>query len=526
MPPAGRNKEGRYMIEASLDLADLAATPECRDGSIYFSKSFIAPVSHQGLVVRLISHSESWLLVVREREHLEQLAWDISYGVAVGEIWSELETLRNFDLDYLAVEWTSTQEGGILRILSGPVGVLPVYACLEKGVLTVTWDYRRILTQCPNRRIDLKAVCHRLVGDFRYGPRTMLSSVVALTERSSLYMTVNGIDFQFPSPCIVDGGYEKSPLPIDDAAELFIETLKTRISRRPLRATDICTELSGGIDSAMVSAVLKCIYGADPLALSIHTDSAMLRTDTPRRTSLIELFEFHSREIEAFDFSSSFIEGARPLWGEYFHCIFEKLWRMAQDDRRLFRFSGIGGDEICLTAPQVSSFDLWSGAFEILTPNAVNLLKDVFVGDYSPGYCTKTGLLASANQSPLLMEKGILSVAPLNDPAIVHFFSLLPDSMRTGKRILRRALEILGAHGPFEAFVEPESFNLFAIHALQLKQDIIRSVFSSSRLADLGIVNGVTLMSIFDDFMTNPSNDLKFLILSILDVELILGALS
>ncbi|MBI0330413.1 hypothetical protein [Burkholderia plantarii] len=513
------------MIEASLDLADLTATPEWRDGSICFSNSFITPVSHQGLVVRFISHSESWLLVVRERECLEQLACDISYGVTVGEIWNELESLQNFDLDYLAVEWTSTQEGGTLRILSGPMGILPAYAYLEKSALTITWDYRRILTQCPSKRIDLKAVCHRLVGDFRYGPRMMLSSVVALTERSSLYMTANGVDFQFPGPCIVDGGYEKSPLSIDAAAELFIETLKTRIARRPLRATDICTELSGGIDSAMVSAVLKCIYGADPLALSIHTDSVFFRTDTPRRTSLIGFFGFHSRELEAFDFSSNFIEDTAPLWGEYFHCIFGKLWRMAQNDERSFRFSGIGGDEICSTSQQMLFSDLWSSHHKILTKNAIELLKDVFVGDYSPGYCTKTGLLAAANQSPFLIEKGILSIAPLNDPAIVHFFSLLPDSMKTDKCIIRRSLEILGAYDPFKALPDPESFNLFAIHAIQLKQNTIRNIFSSSRLADLEIVNGAALMSMFDDFLANPRNDLKFLILSILDVELILRAL-
>lgn len=409
----------------------------------------------------------------------------------------------------------------LLRIKADALTGLPVCYCTAGGVFYFSYNLVELvkISQIPIE-YHLPALAESLLLKTRYNNQSILQDVYYLTEREIVeWNDSRGIERTIPP-----NRPEVSIRKIDDevAVTEFGNLLKGAAKRKLalMKNVQVCTELSGGLDSAVVTQALISAGVARPLS----TFSKIL-PDGQKEHQLerLDLFAVaFGCELNLIDSSDKYplanlsltllnTQAFDPTLEPYRLGAIETANRAFQKSCRVI-FTGMGGDELLERSPaQSSGFQgkleedtrkRWSVP-EFFTSKILNAFRDkdnIYQLQRIP-FFTHSIMSSSRVKNPFFLERGIWPVAILADSNLVNFCRSLPDRFFTHKRIIRMYQKAVGFPESFYNVVAKDSMYPLHRKGLESNPGFICKLFEESRLADMGLLDRDELIRAYKQYL-------------------------
>ncbi|HEX7815062.1 asparagine synthase C-terminal domain-containing protein [Dyella sp.] len=438
---------------------------------------------------------EQWFMTVRERRAGIQPNTTLPSDDVDEQTFSVLyrECLL-WPLDYVMIE--AAQEGCRMKLRAGVLGTVPIYIKSFGDTIKLSWEPKDLLH--GSSLIDAEMMSRRLALQSSYSARQLCAGITMLTERSVLYAEPGRITHRYPTA--VDET-EPSPLPEAlDPLKAFGERLARTVTLRPADQAQICTELSGGMDSASVACALAQSHGSVP-SLGILLDGPARQGQEQRRDRMIDRLRLRDHTVEMARYMPKIslepdAESIPRFYWDYYLGASLPLWRQAHQQGADVLFTGIGGDELFpfySNEAQPSHIAAWHRDTRryiesLLTPGAWNAANGMHSFDAPASPVPATALLAHASRTPDMLREGLWPINPLSDPGIVALCHRLPHGDRQGRAIMRRYLDSRLGEGMFCGHYLKESFSSVLPDAIASNAHAIAKQLDNCALADLGLV--------------------------------------
>lgn len=517
------------MIKAEMALADLAFAPVVHEGRLTLGASHLIPHTHPMLETLLVRMPDRWFVVVRERKAGD--GPDAPGHVAVVDARDDAsyhalhQDCLLWPLDYVLIE--AARAGHRLRIRAGVLGTAPVYCRVADDRVSVSWDSADF-ARGP-AVIDPEVAIHQLVLRTTYAARQLYTGVVLLTERASLFVEPGVARYRYPE-AVQDAS------PSDDYGEdmlpRFSAALERAVSLRPWLGGSVSLELSGGMDSATVAAVLAKLH-QDIDTKGILLDGEVRGPQVRRRLQIAERLGLADYTVDISAFPPSLdLDAPQEPYGfcrEFYLEACSALWSSARDKGRHTLFTGVGGDELFPAYLDEISVDaakgpLWgrdarSYAEGLLTPRAMAVARSRPLFDAPVSPVPVTSLLANACRAPDLLKHGQWPVHPLSDPQLAYLCHRLPRSSREGREVMRRYLESRLGGDVFPKGYLKETFAHVLPALIAQHADRLVAQLRECALAELGLVDRDAVARLVRDVASSLSHPATSALASFLWLE-------
>lgn len=419
---------------------------------------------------------------------------------------------------------------GTITLSAGHGGVAPLYIRASATRIDLSWSMADFYPDIDFDDVDIERTGLRLTGTLPYAATTMFRSVFMVTERASLTVGPDGtVHAAYPAPAEY---YVPTPLRGDaDIAAATHGLVDALLQRWPLQTELIASEFSGGLDSAVVAAILAARYPDLP-TYALEIDGPARGQQIRRRALAIDHFAFRDMLLPV---------NAVPMVPSSFarHADYQAMPYNADLQRPLRRLlkafvaasgarvvaTGTGGDEL-----------LMAHAFEQDCEQLTRNVSDAFLPEVFPSALSKrlkhrladyaahcdrapfpvlpiSMLEAQAARAPLFTDHSLWPVSPFAQPEAVRFYRSLPLAWRQHKTLHRSLLRHLGYPEPFLDIPLRENFEPYLTKSLVAGADeIVRDLKRGCRLHELGLVDSDRLIVAVRAVRSNSSlGDVGFL---------------
>jgi asparagine synthase (glutamine-hydrolysing) len=500
---------GRPILAFALTAKDAALAWRKTEDGYARGASWIAPLRHPALESVCFEQGSRLLLCVRER-------WSGAGDSLVIDGAPDLDEaaarLRKWPLQWHMI----MIDGASAGIEAGHWGTAPIFLVANADGLQGDWDAGRLLSLVPPDAVDVAGAA-RWITDYAtpYATHTLYPQLRLLPERGKARWNGHADDdaarLRFIAPPPWPRPYAGTVREDIDPVDVLDRILESSLRRWLAIAGDrAACEVSGGLDSCMVAAVARRsgAFSGRSYGLSlIGTPEAEL-DQQERRAEIARCFGLRDRAIAMADHlplapSSARLDGTLPVlpWEEGYYEAMDALLVRARDDGMTMLMTGFGGDELFGLRPsERRALGLRPGG---TGPDADEV--------YAPGFLTATArqalrqpvepmpraassesaVEASAFSAARYLRRGIWPVHPLCTPELVHFCARLPPEWRRARRIER---DFLARNGITERVTRPcvrDDFSPAMARSMRgPARPLLSTLFQSSALADLGIVDG------------------------------------
>ncbi|SCB39929.1 asparagine synthase-related protein [Rhizobium hainanense] len=433
---------------------------------------------------------------------------------------------RQWPLDYQTVYMD--RHSGTVTFCAGHGGVAPLYLRVTDTRIDLSWSVADFYPHLTLSEVDVERTGLRLIGTLPYAATTMFRGVFMLTERASLSVRSNGVvETHYPPPAPY---YIPTPL-LDDAdvTDAGCRLVDTLLRRWPLTPAIMASEFSGGLDSAIVAAILARQHPDALPTYALQIEGIARNQKITRRALAIKHFGFrdHALDVDsirmvptAFGEDGDYVAAPynadlqRPL---------QPLLKTLATPRAVA--TGTGGDELLMAhafeqdreqlARNVSDAFLPAILPSPITPALKARLPDYAAScDRAPFPVLPISVLeAQAARSPLFSAHGIWPISPFAQPEAVRFYRSLPLVWRQQKRLHRQMLKLLGYPERFLDIPLRENFESYLASSLvAASTEIARLLSRCCLLHELGLVDVDRLIAAIREVRQNsPLADLGFI---------------
>jgi asparagine synthase (glutamine-hydrolysing) len=438
----------------------------------------------------------------------------------------ELEAIRRELAEWplqcttIEIDTRSTSTRG--RIVAGKWGVAPVYLVERGGMLLGHWDPSELYPYLPAPELHTEHAAHYLIAfSTPYSKNTMLRGMRVVTAGAAASWEAHGgreptLDIQYPPP--FRGHKPRELVPGAPVLERFGEIMAASM-RRWADADAPSAELSGGLDSGIVSATAAMIHEKRVRTYGIVHDGTMGTEQRARRDELVERCGLIDHVVLAarhppLDPESSRISGSRVVpWEEIYFEAVESLLDIASSHGTRVLYAGFGGDELFYPNwDEVSAerkrellADLADGRRDgpdwISAPMYDAFQESLEARDEAPiGAISDSTLDSVAFGSASYLRKGIWPVHPYCTPELIRFCRSLPFEWRKNRALQRELLRRMGLSERYAYPTEPESFTPLLERGLMRHNPFIQTLFSDSRMAARGHIDARRFLTRFAEY--------------------------
>jgi len=425
----------------------------------------------------------------------------------------------SLDSEFLLFEIDTNR--GQFHMKADAVRSMPICYCVHNDVLYFSYTMVDLLkiSHLPIQH-NLPVLAEFLLLKTRYNNQSMLKNVYYLTEREALKWTGGGRVYSKVPPSRIEVAIQE----IDDQSAIakFAGLLDKAVKRKLslMRGVKICTELSGGLDSAIVTQALISAGVPLPLATFSKILPDVQKIDqTNRLRAFVEVFPCELNFIDLADkYPLADITSIRdivvpfdPTLEPYRLGVITTAEQAREKGCRVL-FSGMGGDE--LLERSVMQDTGFQGQLEAeirqrwLIPDFFTekirqafLVKENIYQPQRVPFFTHSVMRASLVRNPFFLERGIWPVAVLANAELVNFCRSLPDAFFKKKRIIRLYQQQAGFPEMFYNNTAKDSMYLLHRKGLEANPNFILNLFAESRLAQLGFVDKNKLVENYQQYL-------------------------
>jgi len=527
------------MLSLLINRDDLAKSWTKFQDCWTFGNSYIKPFDHPVLEAFLVSDSQRHLVVVRERHRDLSLPHDSKdkypeIHVSKEEYNLLIDNIKCWQLEFVTVEFTKCEanldENTIftIEIQAGKWGTVPIYLLSNRSTIACDWDITKLYQFINVESLDFIQAAHFLSGLTHYSSKTLFKDIKVLTERSKAILSREETRIDYPEPAPLILTYE-----LEDNAEVthfYREILSASLRRWFPISGDRCfgCELSGGLDSANVTAVASNVYDHPISTYGMLLAGDMGRHQVARRQELIQKFNATDRTVDAIAFPPLTPKGSRwhrkKIWAydEPYSEALESMLSIARSNDSSIILTGIGGDELVL--PDWFEVEDYHKNAEGKKNRFLNNYMS-HINGYMPNFVREfcmdaeistpaapkpiipeSALMASRCRAPVFLRNGIWPINPLCTPELVNYCHSLPLNWRAKKYLHRK---LLLEHGISENTVYPkvrENFSGIMAHAVSNNsKQLIKNLLSSLTISELGLIDGKKITCEYDNFLNGKS---------------------
>jgi asparagine synthase (glutamine-hydrolysing) len=487
-----------------------------------FGSSYIEVYDHSILESYLIRGDNKLLLVVREK--LDNYSFSESIqkdGTQEFEIDKEkyekiASNAKKWPLEFLLLEVVNigtNSNNYSISLQTGVWGTAPVYLTSTKESIAGNWDITKLYPFIKADCIDLAQVIYYLSGLEGYSSRTIFKNVKLLTERAKAVFEPTNWHIEYPEPAP-----EYSPHFLMDDAEvtdIYREILSASLKRWSCHKNSdlVGCELSGGLDSANVTAVAASVCNSPIATYGMILDGEMGKQQQLRRKELIEKFNTLDYTIDAAQIQNHplFLDGSRMQnrlinpYEETYSEMNQALINKEKANNHKVILTGLGGDELLLP----DSFEIdkdkntkkdktifFSRTFflipRIMHPLAFLICEEKIntKRDIPKAILPESALNAARHQAPVFLRNGIWPLNPLCTPELIEFCHKLPLRWRAKKYLHRQLLRELSIS---ENTVTPEIKENFVDvmnNAItNTSQSLVKYLLKESYLSEMDLID-------------------------------------
>lgn len=474
-------------------------------------EGFVEPFLNPALESFAVRTAEVLLVVVRERCATIPLGRQIGANHLELVSAEMLESLMAHALDWplqsTVVRIERIGDHTSLRLYAGSWGTAPLFLVAAREEFWAHWDPSALIGKLSDCSLNWDRVAWFLATfDTPYSRRTIWRNMHMLTQSSTLTWISSGesklkIDYP-PAAKSVQVRRLKSGADVGKAFVDILESSTRRWIRSDLKAV---SELSGGLDSAIVSLIAARLSGPGWKTCGILIPAPSQSDQVERRAELIERFGFKDSTTSLLDTlplqnaetRSALVSCLMP-WEEIYYEAVDALLSNASSKGYNLLMTGFGGDELCSMNPGETEPEplIDEGRTNLYAPNflttrarsAISAIEDHL--DHAPNGNTMTSATeAIAYSSAMYMRWGIWPVHPLCTPELVRFCAALPPEWRANRSIERRVLALAGC----SSRVTQGSVDNFApslAHSLRtVARPTMEALFRDSRVAGGGWID-------------------------------------
>lgn len=435
-----------------------------------------------------------------------------------GERFDRLaEELRAWPL-----QWHLLVVGGGERLATvdaGLWGTAPVFLVADRDELRGDWDASRLLPHL--RRTDLDpARAARFLAEFAtpYERNTLFRGLRLVTERARadwVRRPGGGTELCVTYPPAWRRPIAGTLLPGADPVGTFAEITAASLARWADVAGDtLGSELSGGLDSGIVTATAAARAGSSLRSYGIELLGPCADDQAARRAELVELFKLHDTRVPIRAHlplapGSPRVSGQRPAlpWEDAYSDVEDVLMARAHAAGIRVMATGFGGDELCGLRPSerrnprpedLAPEPVTGPAY--LTADAQATLDDPLDPPPMASSCSSS-VECAAFSAARYLRQGIWPIHPLCTPELVHFCARLPAPWRARRTVERELLARLGCTARVTHPRDLDDFSpALASSMSDTARPLLRELFAAPVLAELGIVNGERLRREYADW--------------------------
>ncbi|WP_250519374.1 hypothetical protein [Caballeronia sp. NCTM1] len=309
---------------------------------------------------------------------------------------------------------------------------VPLYLLMSRDCVDIDWDIVRLLmTHRCTLDVDYAKAIH--AGTVPYGSSTIAAEIKMLPERSTAIINKTGVRVHAAPDAWLPA--RRSLKPGCEASALLSERLSSFVMDRFRISSSIAVEVSGGVDSALLVALMKH-RSLKPRSLgAVISESQPNGPQTYRIGRIEERLQHEILRVCAWSFLDQTCRSVAAqyqpdAYGEYCYGAFGRLWDDFVSAGCVAVVGGYGGDEILLPSESMLTVDETVGQYSerrVNFPAAVPIV--------SP-----SALLACANHAPSLLRRGLWPIRPYCDPRLARFCYTLPAASGRDKRVFKDAL--------------------------------------------------------------------------------------
>lgn len=473
------------MLNANLDYADLSAPASMAGGSVHLGSSTIVPLRHR-MLRTVVTESDGFLAVATfERFAGDPCGPDHRRAASDEALLTEARACRGHALDWSCLTVDRNQR--TLRYESSFLPSAPIYAFAGTARATLDWDCSRLLAGLEVQ-IDWEAAMAHFGGTAGYSPRTMVRDLRRSTAGATLVLRPGAIEVRLPEPSRLPG-----PRRLADGVEpreLLFNSVKALIAARPVDRERTAVDISGGMDSALVSIAAAEALGAGLMSTGAQFRGAMGKAQRGRRRLLCDHGGFDDIDLPADRFAPFSIGSPRRIrfgaWpqDDTYPEILETLLSVLERAGIDTLISGFGGDELYAAYEGEGvggSLPDEDDAAPYLTDRGRALAAEA-VEAYPTGPLQETSWQAAAGRSQRLLRHGIWPIYPYHSPELARFVAALPWEWRRDRRLLRATLTEKLKNPVFEEDYVKESFRGVAAKGVTDERDYLLEVIGRSKL--------------------------------------------
>lgn len=410
---------------------------------------------------------------------------------------------KSWPLDYQAIHIDLTRQK--VSITAGHGGVAPLFVWRNRQQVTFSWDQEDLIPNISFGDLSKDFLALQIIGCAPYSAETAYCSIKMLTERAKISVDASQISVQYPEPAPY-----YVPIPLRSGADVpgaYADLLRAVLSQRPLRASETVAELSGGLDSGLVSVLLADQMGEGFRTCALEVEGAAWFQQQSRRKLLVDLTCVRDTTVPVG------LKTAVPSQlndRTYFPSTYNADYQRAL--RTLFSciglshgtsmFTGTGGDELLMkhhfeqsTEEYCSQLDITllprqlPNFLTISTTEAVPLLAERW--ERAPFSVLPVSVLeAFAARAPIFLRRGCWPVSPLAHPDVIEWCSSLPLKWRANKLLHKETLRRMGVSDNFFRRPLPENFLPYLYRsALATRRSIAEAMSRWSALAELDLID-------------------------------------
>ena len=495
-------------------------------------ENVVAPYMHPALETIAVSCGHRLLFGVRERLR--------GTSPPVAETGADrLPQVTNAAFDRLRLEFAdwplhhTTLEidigssGSGVKIQAGEWGVAPVYLADTGDVLVGHWDPSELYRFLPDPGLNPEQAARYLIEfSTSYSRNSLFRGVKVVTAGSTATWrtrrhTPDSLDIEYPPAFPAYHPRElKRGAPV---LEQFGAMLEAAQMQRVDDDLPSC-ELSGGLDSGIVTATAALIHNGRVHCYGILQDGSMGEEQRSRREELVANYGLIDHVIRAgrhlpLDPASSRISESRVVpWEEIYYEAVEALLDCAVETGTRVLFTGFGGDELFypyweeLSREKKEELRLELERGSAAGPDWISastyetFRNSLQEPDEAPVAAISDSTLdAVAYSSVLYLKKGIWPVHPYCTPELIRFCRSLPFEWRENRFLQKELLRRLSLS---ERYVNPklrESFTPILDRGLRCHKAFIEDLFEESRLAAHGHIDPRRFLAAFSEYTERGS---------------------
>jgi len=412
---------------------------------------------------------------------------------------------------------------GLFRVKADALTSLPVCYCVTNDALYLSYNLIELLklSHVPIE-YNLPALSESLLLKTRYNNQSILKNVYYLTEREELSWDSNSKIYSKLPPSRKEVAIQE----IDDesAVAKFTELLNKAVKKKLsfLQNVKICTELSGGLDSAIVTQALISMGATQPVVTFSKILPDIQKVDqTNRLHAFAKTFPCKLNFIDLTDkYPLANLTSIQDIVAPFDPTL--EPYRLgaittaekAQEKGCQVLFSGMGGDELLERSPMQDTG--FQGQLEAkirqrwVIPNFFTekihqsflAEENIFQSQRIP-FFTHSVMRSSQVKNSFFLERGIWPVAVLANSELVNFCRSLPNRFLKNKKIIRMYQQQTGFPEIFYNNIAKDSMYLLHRKGLEINPNFILDLFAQSRLAQLGFVDKDKLIKDYQQYLQN-----------------------